>query len=331
MAHSDYSPAEKTAILMVALGEELAAEIFRQMDEHEVKRVGAALSRLGHIDQNIIDMVLADFHKILVNDQMDTLTGGFGFTKRVLAKAFHESQYGNDLTDCIEKYHVEMKSLELADADTIARLIRHEHPQTIALIIAHAPAAKSGRILKLMPESMHSEIINRIAHLTQVDPNIIQDLDDQLRAEIQKIGMRSKKIGGIGKVAAILNSLSGEHQDLLDRLEERNPELTEQIREEMFTFNDLILLDDPSMRTLFQAVKKETWLVALRGANEQIKELVFRNLSERASKIFLDDMQASGPQRISDVKQAQNTILATVRELEEKGKILLERGERKVV
>ncbi|MFW7382207.1 MAG: flagellar motor switch protein FliG [Oligoflexus sp.] len=326
-----YSPAEKTAILMVALGEDLASEVFRQMEESEVRRVGAALSGLGRIDQDAIDLVIEEFHEILESNLKDPLKGGFGFTKRVLAKAFSESPYGQDLADSIQKYHVEMRSLEIADADTIARLIRHEHPQTIALVIAHAPAAKSGRILKSMPEAMHTEIISRIANLSEVDPNIIQELDDQLMIEIQKAGMRAKKIGGINKVAAILNSLNGEHQDLLDRLEERDPDLSTQIRDEMFTFSDLVMLDDTNIRILFQALDKDTWLLGLRGADESVKELVFRNLSDRARKLFLEDMESLGAQRISDVKGAQNKILEMARKLEESGKIIIERGERKVV
>lgn len=316
---------------MVALGEDLASEVFRQMEESEVRRVGAALSGLGRIDQDAIDLVIEEFHEILESNLKDPLKGGFGFTKRVLAKAFSESPYGQDLADSIQKYHVEMRSLEIADADTIARLIRHEHPQTIALVIAHAPAAKSGRILKSMPEAMHTEIISRIANLSEVDPNIIQELDDQLMIEIQKAGMRAKKIGGINKVAAILNSLNGEHQDLLDRLEERDPDLSTQIRDEMFTFSDLVMLDDTNIRILFQALDKDTWLLGLRGADESVKELVFRNLSDRARKLFLEDMESLGAQRISDVKGAQNKILEMARKLEESGKIIIERGERKVV
>lgn len=331
MVQSRLSPAEKTAVLMVALGEDLAAEIFRQMDEQDIRRVGAALSRLGHVDQSTIDLVIAEFYQILLATDKDPVSGGFGFTKRVLAKAFHESPYGQELADSIQKYHVEMKSLELAEPETIARLIRNEHPQTIALIIAHAPASKSGQILKLMPEALHTEIIKRIADLSEVDPDVIMEIDDQLRSEIEKSGMRAKKIGGISKVAAILNSMGGEHQDVLDRLSERDPELSEQIRDEMFTFNDLVLLDDPSMRVLFQAVDKDTWLIALRGASEQVIDLVFRNLSDRARKLFQEDMDSLGPQRISDVKNAQNHILAIAKELEDKGKIIVERGERKVV
>lgn len=325
------SPAEKTAILMVALGEDIASELLRHMDREEVRRVSAAMSRIGKLNQETIDAVMDEFHEILTSGDQQGIIGGYGFTRRVLAKAFHESPYGRELASEIKKYHVEMQSLEHAEPEAIVRLIRHEHPQTIALIIAYAPASKSGRILKLLPKSLHTEIISRIAKLEEVDPEVVMELDEQLRSELQQSSLKAKKVGGVSQVAAIMNALGGEHQDLLDRLEERDPSLSDQIREEMFTFSDLVLLDTSSMRKLYQSLPQEVWHLALRGCSDSVMELVCRSLSERAAKLLKEDIDSRGPQRTDDIKEAQNQVLVRVRELEAQGEIMIERGEKKVV
>jgi flagellar motor switch protein FliG len=327
MNASQLSPAEKTAILMITLGEDIAADLFRQMDPDDARKVGAALSRIGKVDPTTVEVVMAEFHQILTSPASRSPAGGFGFTKRVLEKAFHNSPTGKELTEQISRQNVEMHSLDLIDGETLANLLRQEHPQTLALVLAHATPQKSSEILKHLPQALHTEVLKRVAQLSEVDPAIVQEIDDHLREEIHRMGTGSKKIGGLSKAAAILNAMGTDHQPILDRMEERDPQLSEQIRAEMFTFEDLKELDDASLRTLYQAVAKDTWIMALRGASEELKQAIHRNLSERASKLLAEDCEALGPQRLTDVRAAREDILNQAQKMADAGTISIDRQE----
>ena len=331
MSSERLSPAEKTALIMLALGEDIAAEIFRGLEESEVKRVGAALSRMGRVEQETVDEVMKEFLEMLLNPSNSGLRGSADFASNVIGKAFGNSDYATELSNDLASANVRMTSLEIADAPTIYRIIANEHPQTIAMVLAHAGAQKAGAIIKLLPESIRTEIITRVTKLNAVQPEIIQEIDQMIRDEIDRMGIARKKIGGADKAAAILNALNDDRQEILDSLDERDPDLAESIRSHMFTFKDLAGIDDQAMRTLFKAVDRSHWELAMRGATKDLESVVYRNMSERAATTMKEDIEARGPQKKSDVLEAQQEIIQKALELEKDGKIILKQDEDMVV
>ena len=324
MKKTQLSSSEKTAIVMVALGEELASTIMKQLDQNEARKVSLALSRLGRVGQETIDAVMEEFSDILKKQTSINVQGGVKFAEKVLTKAFKGDQFSSELIENLRSHAVDMKSLDLADGATIARLISNEHPQTIAMVLAFADSVKAGQILKCLADGIRLEVIKRLASMGPIDTALVEQVDEQLRKDLLRLGERSKQnLGGIKKVAAILNTMDDSRRNILDKLEERDPDLSEQIKQEMFTFQDLLKLDDASMGRLFKECKRDLWPLALRGVNAAIKDKVRGQLSSRAAQMLEDDMEALGPQRLQDVRDAQNQILETAQQLLETGEIQL--------
>jgi flagellar motor switch protein FliG len=223
-----------------------------------------------------------------------------------------------------------MRALELADAHALSRILAHEHPQTIAMILAHANTEKASAILVRLHEALRTEIMVRLAKLEPIDPEIVAEIDQDLVTEIEKIGsIHQRKLGGTRKVAEILNQLDRQGQELLEKIEERSRDLSDDIRQKMFTFDDLILLDGRGIQELVKVMPRGTITLALRGGSEKIQQLFFKNMSERSAKMLADDIEALGPQKQGDVLKAQRELLNEVRRLEESGRIVIDRDQKR--
>ena len=327
MATNKYSGAQKAAILLLSFGEEIAAEIFRNMTEFEIKRIGSAMSRLGRLEQEIVDEVMLDFYNILQQNRK-FFYGGNDYTMKVIGSAFK----GGDAEELIGQLQLgsttSLESLELIDPRTLSTFIRNEHPQTIALILAHLDPKKCGETLKLLPDALHTEILLRIANLDAVAPEIIDEIDDVLRSEIQAMGsIHTQKIGGVEPIAEMLNLIDkATEEQILDNLEERDPDLAEQVRQLMFTFDDLVKIDDRGIQELVKGIKGDDLKVALKTASEAVRELIFKNMSERAAKMLREDMEAMAAVKLSDVEAKQFEIVQIARKLESEGKIIIASG-----
>jgi flagellar motor switch protein FliG len=327
MANQKFSGAQKAAILLLSFGEEISAEIFKNMTEFEIKRIGAAMSRLGRLELDVVEQVMGEFYGVLQQNRK-FFYGGNDFTKKVIGTAFK----GTDGDVIIDQLSLgsssNLDALELIDARTLSNFIRNEHPQTIALILAHLDPRKCGDTLKLLPESIRTEILIRIANLDSVAPEIIDEIDNVLRAEIQAMGsISTQKIGGVEPIAEMLNLIDGATEgQILDGLEERDPELAERIRQLMFTFDDLVKIDDRGIQEIVKAVQTDKWKVALKTASEAVRDLVFKNMSERAASMLKEDMEAMPAVRLSDVEAVQYEIVQVARKLEEEGKIVIASG-----
>jgi flagellar motor switch protein FliG len=327
MATNKYSGAQKAAILLLSFGEEISAEIFKNMNEFEIKRIGSAMSRLGRLENDIVEEIMMEFYEILQQNKK-FFYGGNDFTKKVIGSAFK----GGDADEIIDQLALgssaNLDSLELIDPRTLSTFIRNEHPQTIALILAHLDPKKCGETLKLLPEALHTEILLRIANLDAVAPEIIDEIDDVLRNEIQAMGsISTQKIGGVEPIAEMLNLLDkATEEQILDNLEERDPDLAEQIRQLMFVFDDLVKIDDRGIQELIKNVNNDKWKIALKTASEAVRELVFKNMSERAAKMLREDMEAMPAVKLADVETVQYEIVQVARKLEEEGKIIIATG-----
>lgn len=328
MAANKFTGAQKAAILMLSFGEEISAEIFKNMTEFEIKRIGSAMSRLGRIEQEVVDDVMTEFYEILQQNRK-FFYGGSDFTKKVVGNAFKTGEADDIIESLALGASANLDSLELIDPRTLANFIRNEHPQTIALILAHLDPKKCGDTLKLLPEALHTEILLRIANLDAVAPEIIDEIDDVLRNEIQAMGSIShQKIGGVEPIAEMLNLLDkATEEQILDNIEERDPDLAEQIRQLMFVFDDLVKIDDRGIQELVKNVSQDKWKVSLKTASESVKDLIFRNMSTRAADMLKEDMEAMGAVKLSDVETVQFEIVQIARKLEEEGKIVINQGD----
>ena len=321
---SKYSGPQKAAILLLAFGEEISSEIFKQMSEFEIKRVGSAMSRLGRVDGDIIDEVMNEFYTLLQSNKK-YFSGGNDFTKKLISSAFKGTQADSMIEELSLESSANLEALELIDSKTLANFLRPEHPQTIALILAHLEPKKFGETLKLLPESLHTELILRIAHLEAVSPELIDEIDDVLRSEIQSMGsISSQQIGGIEPIVEMLNLLDkASEENILDRLEERDPDLAEQVRKLMFVFDDLVKIDDKGIQAILREVKGDRLKLALKTASEAVKELIFKNMSQRAAENLREEMQNAAPAKLADVEGAQFEIVQVARRLADEGKIVI--------
>lgn len=328
MSTNKYSGAQKAAILLLSFGEELSAEIFKHMTEFEIKRIGSAMSRLSRVDQEVVDEVTVEFYELL---QKNTkfFYGGNDFTKNVIGSAFK----GGDADEIIDSLSLgssaNLDALELIDARSLANFVRAEHPQTIALIMAHLDPKKMGEVLRQIPEALHTEVLLRIANLEAVAPEIIDEIDDVLRSEIQALGsIGSTKLGGPEPIAEMLNLIDkATEEQILDGLEERDPDLSEQIRQLMFVFDDLSKVDDRGIQELIKNVSNDKWKIALKTAGEAVSQLIFKNMSDRAATMLKEDMEAMAAVKLSDVEACQAEIVQIARKLEEEGKIIIQSGD----
>ena len=327
MGTHNYSGSQKAAILLLSFGEEISSEIFKNLNEFEIKRIGTAMSRLGRLEQDVVDEIILEFYQIIQQNKQ-FFYGGSDYTKKVIGSAFKGGE-AEELIDQLSLSSANLDSLELIDPRTLAGFIRNEHPQTIALILAHLEPQKFGETLKLLPEALHTEILLRIANLDAVAPELIDEIEDVLRQEVQAMGsISTDKLGGVEAIADMLNLIDkNTEEEMLDNLEERDPDLAEEIRQLMFVFDDLVKLDDRGIQELIKNVSQDKWKIALKTSSEGVRELIFKNMSTRASEMLREDMEAMPAVKLSDVEAVQFEILQVTRKLEEEGKIIIQSGD----
>jgi len=221
-----------------------------------------------------------------------------------------------------------LESLELVDTRTLANFLINEHPQTIALICAHLPVDKKVDVLKKLPEGLQAEVVLRVANLDFVSPELIAQLDDVLKTELSTLGsIDTQQLGGVEPIADMLNLMDkNSEKNIMSRVEEKDPELAEEIRKLMFVFEDLIFVDDKGIQELLKIVDNQKLVIALKTAPEEVKIKLFKNMSNRAATMLKEDLEASGPTKLSDVEKAQLDIVQQLKDLESKGKALISRG-----
>ncbi|WP_141731417.1 flagellar motor switch protein FliG [Oligoflexus tunisiensis] len=331
MAARKFNPSQKAAILLLSLGEELAAEIFRGMSPSEVRTVGTALKQLGRVEQADIDAVLKEFLAALNTTAKGMNKDTADFAQKAIQLAF-KGDKGQQIAKQLGRGPAKMRSLEITDATTLARIMQLEHPQTIAMILAHATSDKASAVLLQLHESLRTEIMVRLSKLEPIDPDLVMEIDQHILQEVERMGsLGQRKLGGSRKVAEILNHLDKEGLQLLEKIEERNPDLSEEIRQKMFTFDDLVLIDSRGVQELIKVVPRGSLTLALRGTTETIKNLFYKNMSERSAKMLADDIDALGPQKQSDILKAQHEVLSEVRKLEEDGRLVIDRDQKRQV
>lgn len=322
------SGAQKTAVLLLSLGDSFAAEIFKRMERQEIAQVSKAIMEMETIDKNVVEDVLREYHHALVTGQ-EMIRGGQEVLRRLL---------GNNLDSETTKYVSDMLSLEsgptpFRELDNVsprvlAQILRNEHPQTLALIVGHMATDQGGALLQSLPAGVRCEVLIRLAKLEAVPEEMVLAVDKVLQSQLIAMGGKEgKKVGGVQAVAEILNSVDrATEEEVLSEIEEQSSQMAEEIRNLMFVFEDVASLDDRAIREVLKEITNEDLIMALRGAKEEMRELFFRNMSERAATMIREDLEIMGPTRLADVEVAQQNIVKVVRRLEAEGKIVISRG-----
>ena len=321
------SGVEKVALLLSALGEEAAQEVFKTMKDNDVRRVLAIMGKLKKAPVSLLRGVMMEFYKALSEREEIIFNGDLA--KEQIVKILGEDRarmvFGNAGGMHQQKT---LEALELVDTRTLANYLTNEHPQTIALIVAHLPPDKKSDVLKRLPELVQGEVVMRIANLEYISPELLEHVNEVLKAGLATMGtMETTQLGGVEPVAEMFNLMDKtSEQAIMSRVEEKDPLLAEEIRKLMFVFDDLVFCDDKGMGLILKEVNNESLLKALKSAPDPVKEKIFRNMSKRGAEMIKADLEVMGPVRTSDVEAAQQQMVAIARRLEEEGKLFIDRG-----
>lgn len=325
--YSLLSGQEKAAILLSTLGPTTTKIVFKHMKDNDVKRMINAMSSLSKSPIWMVKKILEEFYSAINED--DSLLFSENKGRDFILGALGEDRAKQLLGQIIDVGNTNsLESLELVDTRTLANFLINEHPQTIALICAHLPVEKKVDVLKKLPEGLQAEVVLRVANLDFVSPELIAQLDDVLKTELSTLGsIDTQQLGGIEPIAEMLNLIDkNSEKNIMARVEEKDPELAEEIRKLMFVFEDLIFVDDRGIQELLKIVDNQKLVIALKTAPDEVKTKLFKNMSNRAAVLLKEDLDAMGPTKISDVEKAQVEIVQQVKDLETKGKALISRG-----
>lgn len=318
---------DRAGLLLSSLGMNITQLIFSNMKDNDVKRMINAMSNVKRAPIWMVKRVLEDFYKQL-NEENDLLFAE-NRGKDFIINTLGEERAKQLLGQIVEVgQNNTLESLELVDTRTLSNFLINEHPQTIALIVAHLPSERKVDVLRRLPEGLQAEVVLRVANLDYVSPELISQLDDVLKTELSTLGsIDTNQLGGVEPIADMLNLMDkNTEKNIMSRVEEKDPELADEIRKLMFTFEDLLYVDDKGIQNLLREVDNAKIVVAMRTAPDEIKQKLFKNMSNRAATLLREDLEALGPTKLSDVEKAQAEMVAKVKDLEAQGKAFIARG-----
>lgn len=319
---------ERAAVLLLALGQERAAEVLRLMGPKEVQIIGGSMAGLRNVTSDNVDAVLHDFIEA-IHTQTAFGVDSDEYIRNVLTQALGTEKASSVIDRILlNRSSKGIEQLKWMDPRAIANLIRQEHPQIIAIILSLLESDQAGETLSYLPEEQRAEIVMRIATLETVQPAALKELDEIMERQLMgSANVKSSTIGGIETAANILNFLDGAVEAaVMEQITDTNADLSQEIQDKMFVFENLVDVDDRGIQTLLREISTDSLLIALRGASEPMKEKIFGNMSKRASEMLRDDLEASPPVKLSEVEAAQKDILAVARRLSESGEISLGGG-----
>ncbi|MEJ2668936.1 MAG: flagellar motor switch protein FliG [Gammaproteobacteria bacterium] len=318
-------PAERAGILLMSLGEADAAEVLKHMGPKEVQRIGTAMATLKNVTRAHVETVLGGFIDT-VCDQTNLGVGAEGYIRNMLVTALGEEKAGGLVDRILMGGSTSgLDTLKWMDARSVADLIRYEHPQIQAIVIAYLDPDQSAEVLQMLDEKVRLDIMMRIASIESIQPQALQELNDILEKQFASTTNKQKaNMGGVKCAADIMNFLdTSTESQLIEMIKEQDEDLAQQMQDMMFVFDNLQDVDDRGIQALLREVTSETLILALKGADEIIKEKIFSNMSSRAADLLRDDLEAKGPVRVSEVEGAQKEIIAVARRMAEAGEIVL--------
>lgn len=319
------SGVKKAAILLVFLGEKVSAEVFKGLHDDEVKIISQAISDLGLVSDDVTDDILMECHRELLEGKI-RLRGDLDYVRKIV-----ESAFAPDTAKEILRYLAGstmtttegLKTIKYADPQLLSKLIQDEHPQTISVVLTHLDPEQAAEVIRLLPEEMRSDVATRLAQLDQISQPVRNKVTEIVAARLREGGQFDQgSQGGLRKVAEIFNRMDRSmSRETLESIESENPNLALSIRNLMFVFDDILLLNDADMRKIIQKVDKKVLVQALKGTPEELRDHFYRNMSQRAVDMLKEDMDATGPVRLKDAEAARQQVVGVIREMEAEGLI----------
>ena len=325
---SEFSSVQKAAILLIALGPEKSALIFKNLKEEEIETLTLEIANTRSVSPQDKEDVLNEFYQVCLAQQY-IAEGGIGYARDLLEKALGEDEAQNVITRLTASLQVRpFEFVRKADPSQVLNFIQDEHPQTVAMILSYLAPGQSSMILSALPPEKQSDVAKRIALMDRTSPDIIKEVESVLERKLASlINQDYTVVGGVDAIVAILNTVDrGTEKHIMETLEIEEPELADEIRKKMFVFEDILLLDDRAIQRVLRDVDNKDLGVALKVANEEVKNVVFKNLSKRLAAMIQEDMEYMGPVRMKDVEEAQQKIVGIIRKLEDAGEIVISRG-----
>ncbi|WP_026692492.1 flagellar motor switch protein FliG [Peribacillus kribbensis] len=319
---------QKAAILLISLGPDVSASVYKHLSEEEIERLTLEISGVRKVDSKNKEEIVEEFHNIAMAQDY-IAQGGIGYAKTVLEKALGSEQASaiiNRLTSSLQVRPFDFA--RKADPGQILNFIQNEHPQTIALILSYLDPAQAGQILSELPQEVQADIARRIAIMDSTSPEIINEVEQILERKLSATVTHDyTQTGGVEAVVEVLNGVDrSTERTILDALEIQDPELAEEIKKRMFVFEDIVTLDSRAIQRVIRDAENDDLMLSLKVSSEEVKDIVFKNMSKRMVDTFQEEMEFMGPVRLRDVEEAQSRIVAVIRRLEESGEIVIARG-----
>ena len=319
---------QKAAVLMIALGPEKSASIFKHLKEDEVEELTLEIANTRNITPQMKDDVINEFYQICLAQQY-IAEGGIGYAKELLEKSFGSERAADVIGKLTASLQVKpFEFVRKADASQLLNFIQDEHPQTIALILSYLAPGQAALIVSALPPDRQADVAKRIAVMDRTSPDVIKEVEKVLESKLSSLVNQDYAIiGGVDAVVEILNTVDrGTEKHIMETLEIEEPELADEIRKKMFVFEDILLLDDRAIQRVLRDVDNGDLAIALKGSNEEVQNAIFKNMSKRLSAMIKEDMEFMGPVRMKDVEEAQQKIVNIIRKLEDSAEIVISRG-----
>lgn len=329
MAAEPLTPTRKAAAVVVALGAERASEVYKYLNEEEIEQISLEVAKMDRVDPELMQETVEDFYGLCLTQKVIS-EGGVVYAKDVLEKAFGEAQ-ASSFMERLNK-SLSKKSFEFirkADSKNIQMILQNEHPQTIALILSYARSEQAAQIISELPRNIQLDVIKRIAELDRVSPDMIRLVENTLEKRFSVIVTSDQvEVGGVAYIAEIMNRVDrATEKFIFDELDEKDAALAEEIHKLMFVFEDIANLDSMTIQRFIREVDTKDLAVALKSANEEVKQLILQNMSSRMRESVEQDIQYLHNIRMRDVEEAQQKIVGIIRQLEAAGEIIIARGE----
>ena len=320
---------QKAAVLMVTLGDESASNIFKYLEEDEIQTISREIAITKHVQPEVAEEVMEEFHT-MTQARTYISQGGIEYAKKLLIKSVGP-EVARKIIDRLVKAlesSAGFTSLERANPQQLSKFIQNEHPQTIALILAHLNASQAAELISSLPEALRSDVAMRMASLQEISPEVVRRISLILEQKLEALGsFATEAYGGVRAVAELFNRMDrNTGRAVLEKIETENPQLAASIRDLMFVFDDILLIDDNGIAEILKRADKKTLTIALKGTSEELQTMFFRNMSTRAVELMKEEMEFMGPVKLKDVEKSQHEIVEIVRQLEEEGVISIGGG-----
>lgn len=328
MSGDDHSGIQKAAILLITLGPEKSANIFKHLKEDEIEELTLEIANTRSVSPQTKENVLDEFYQVCLAQQY-IAEGGIGYAKELLDKALGSDKAQEVISKLTASLQVRpFEFVRKTDPSQVLNFIQDEHPQTIAMILSYLSPAQSAMILGALTPEKQADVAKRIAKMDRTSPDVIKEVERVLERKLSSLLNQDYTIvGGVDAIVGILNTVDrGTEKHIMESLEIEEPELADEIRKKMFVFEDILLLDDRAIQRVLRDVDNNDLGIALKGANEEVQNVIFKNLSKRLSAMIKEDMEFMGPVRMKDVEEAQQKIVGVIRKLEDSAEIVISRG-----